>query len=112
MVPLRCQALSPEDFSSPLLGRIYGALLEAWNAGRPLSPAVLEGQLTPDEMGHLTSLLQKPESLAGADRSLPDYIGIIQDAAGKRRGDAQIDPLLAAKDKFKEKKGNVGKQND
>ena len=108
----RCQALSPEDFSSPLLGRIYGALLEAWNAGRPLSPAVLEGQLTPDEMGHLTSLLQKPESLAGADRSLPDYIGIIQDAAGKRRGDAQIDPLLAAKDKFKEKKGYGGKQHD
>ena len=62
-------------------------------------------------MGHLTALLQKPESLAAADKSLPDYIEIIRQSAAKRTGGPQEDPLLAAKDKFKEKKGYGGKRH-
>ena len=107
----RCQALSPEDFSSPLLARVYGAQLEADRQGRALHIALLEGQLSPEEMAHLTTLLQKPESLANAGQSLPDYIKIIHASAAKRRGDVQSDPLLAARDKYKEKKGYGGKQN-
>ena len=107
----RCGELPPEDFSSPLLGAVYRLQLDAEKEGRALSIASLEERLTPEEMGHLTTILQKPESLAAADRALPDYIRIIQESAAKRRGDADIDPLLAAKDKFKEKKGYGGKQN-
>ena len=65
---------------------------------------------TQEEMSHLTAVMQKPESLANADRSLPDYIRVILDCANKRRGDSQTDPLLAARDTFKEKKGYGGKQ--
>lgn len=107
----RCGGLSPEDFSSPLLGGCYQALLEARAQDRCFSPAVLEERFSPEEMGHLTTVLQKPESLSAAERSLPDYIRIIRESADKRRGVAQEDPLLAAKDKFKEKKGYGGKQN-
>jgi len=107
----RCAALSPEDFSSPLLAAVYRAQLEAEAEGRPLSIPSLEEHLAPEEMGHLTSLLQKPESLAGADRSLPDYIHIIQESAVKRRGGGEADPLLAAMHKNKEKKGYGGKQH-
>lgn len=106
-----CRELSPEDFSSPLLAEAYRLLLEAAAQGRPPSPAVWDERFSPEEMGHLTSVLQKPESLSAADRSLPDYIRIIHESADKRRGGAQEDPLLAAKDKFKEKKGYGGKQN-
>ena len=107
----RCGDLSPEDFSSPLLGKIYGEQLQAAREGRTLAPALLQEELTTEEMGHLTALLQKPESLAAADKSLPDYIEIIRRSAAKRTGGPQEDPLLAAKDKFKEKKGYGGKRH-
>ena len=107
----RCRDLSPEDFSSPLLSSVYQALLEAADQGRSLAITALEEQLSPAEMGHMTTLLQKPESLANADQSLPDYIRIIQESAARRRGDIPADPLLAARDKFKEKKGYGGKHN-
>jgi len=107
----RCGRLSPADFSAPLLGRIYQALQSAYAGGRTLSPAALADLLQPEEMSHLTALLQKPESLAGADRSLPDYISIILESANKRRWDFSDDPLLAAKNKYKDKKGYGGKRN-
>ena len=53
----------PEEFSSPLLGRIYG---ELWQRRGHASMAALAAVLTPEEMNHLTALLQKPESAANA----------------------------------------------
>lgn len=107
----RCRGLTPEDFSSPLLGKIYSRQLQAAGEGRALAPALLQEELEPEEMGHLTALLQKPESLAAADKSLPDYIEIIRQSAAKRAGGPQEDPLLAAREKFKEKKGYGGKRH-
>lgn len=107
----RCRELSPDDFSSPLLAEAYQLLLEAANQGRFPSPAMLEGHFSPEEMGHLTTVLQKPESPSAVDRALADYIRVIQESADKRRSGVPADPLLAAKDKFKEKKGYGGKQN-
>ena len=106
----RCGTLSADAFSSPFLGRVYGLLLEAHSQGHSASVASLAGVCTQGEMSHLTAVMQKPESLANADRSLPDYIRVILDCANKRRGDSQTDPLLAARDTFKEKKGYGGKQ--
>ena len=106
-----CRDLPPEDFSSPLLGEVYRLLREAAGEGRTPSPALLESRFSPEEMGHLTTVLQKPVSRASAERALADYIRVIRQEADKRRGGVQEDPLLAAKDKFKEKKGYGGKQN-
>lgn len=107
----RCRELSPDDFSSPLLAEAYQLLLESANQGRSPSPAMLEGHFSPEEMGHLTTVLQKPESPSAVDRALADYIRVIQESADKRRSGVPADLLLAAKDKFKEKKGYGGKQN-
>ncbi len=107
----RCGELKPEAFSSPFLGKVYGQLLKAWDEGRTLSAAALAGTCTPEEMGHLSSVLQKPEAPAHADRALADYIPVVLSSAEKRQGTADADPLLAAVEKFKkEKKGNGGKQ--
>ena len=104
--------LSETDFSSPLLGRIYTALWQRRQNGGSGSIAFLSGELNGDEMSHLTTLLQKPESTAGAQQALTDYIRIIREERDKRLGAAGIDPLAAAMDKFKEKKGYGGKRND
>ena len=100
--------LRPEEFSSPLLGRVFDRLWQLRQEGRPLSVAGLSGELSGEEMSHLTGVLQKPEATASAQRALADYIRIIREEAQKR--DAQGDPLLAAQEKYKEKKGYGGKQ--
>ena len=108
-----CRELAAEDFSAPFLGRIYQRLLEARAQRQALSLTALAGECTPEEMGHLTSVMHEPVDMGRADRALRDYIRVIKESADKRRGgDPSVDPLLAAKDKFKEKKGYGGKQND
>ena len=104
----QCRDLAPEAFSSPLLGRVYRWQREALDQGRPLSLALLAQECTPEEMGHLTAVAGKPESPANAEKSLADYIRVIRERARKRQG--EDDPLLAAMDRFKEKKGYGGKQ--
>ena len=89
-----------------LMGYLF--LFRAQGGGMSLT--ALSGACTAEEMSPLPTLLQKPESLANADKSLPDYIRVIKESAGRRRGETPADPLLAAQDRFKEKKGYGGKQ--
>lgn len=110
----KCRGLNPEDFSSPFLGRMYRLLMEARDEGRALTAAALAARCTPEEMSHLSGVLQKPESLAHADKALEDYIQIIRRSAEKRQGETPDDPLLAAVEKYKadkQRKGNGGKQS-
>ena len=93
--------LRPEEFSSPLLGKIYGAMWPQRYDRTGLS--ALTGELTGEEMSHLTTLLQKPESTANAPQALADYIRVIREEQAKRDGSG-IDPLLLAMETFKDKK--------
>ena len=108
----RLGGLTPEMFSSPALAEIYGALLRCRREGQPPGPAILAAQLEPEVMGHLASLLQKPEDPARREQAMADYIGVIRAEYDKRQGGGAIDPLLAAKDKFKNKMGYGGKHSD
>ena len=102
--------LQEADFSSPLLGKVFSLLWQAHLDGSDMSLSGLSGELTQDEMSHLTAILQKPESSANAAQALADYIRIIREEAGKRSQTPGIDPLLAAQEKYKDKKGYGGKQ--
>ena len=106
-----CETLQQDSFSVPLLGKIFALLRRSWQEGATLSPAAMQEHLSIEEMSHLTTFLQKPESLAEASRSLPDYINIIQESALRRIGSNDADPLAAAMDKSKDKKGYGGKHN-
>ena len=99
--------LREEEFSSPLLGRIYS---ELWRCRGGSSMAALSAALTPEEMSHLTTLLQKPESAANAPQALADYIRIIREECAKRSGRSAMDALAAARDTYKDKKGYGGKR--
>ncbi len=99
--------LREEEFSSPLLGRIYSQL---WRCRGGSSLAALSAVLTQEEMSHLTALLQKPESAANARQALADYICIIREEYAKRSGRSAIDALAAARDTYKDKKGYGGKR--
>jgi len=106
----RC-GLTPEEFSSPVLGKIYAQLLHSHITSQPSSPAALAAFLGPEIMEHLAALLQKPESMANSTQAMADYIEVIRMEYDKRRGGGDTDPLLAANDKFKNKKGYGGKQS-
>ena len=105
----KLRVLRPEEFSSPLLGKIYSLLCADRETGRPHSMAALGGILSPEEMSHFTAILQKPESVSGAEQALSDYIRIIREEADRQIGGDELDPLLAAQEKYKFKKGYGGK---
>ncbi|MCI6256549.1 MAG: DNA primase [Clostridiales bacterium] len=101
-------SLTAEQFSVPVLGKVYGLLQKRFREGRSTQLAALAGELTPEEMSHLAAILDRPEDLANSQQALRDYISIIQTEALKRTGENQMDPLLAAREKYREKKAYGG----
>ena len=96
--------LGEADFSSPLLGRVFTLLWQAKGEGRAAALPPLAAELTAEEMNHITAVCQRPESVRNGRQALADYIRVIQAEAAKRSG-AEMDPLLAAAEKHKDKKG-------
>ena len=99
-----------EEFSSPLLGRAFSLLHQAHREGRTVGLHILASELSGEEMSHITCISQQPESLRNGAKALSDYISIIQSEANKRAG-GDMDPLLAATEKYKNKKGTGGKHS-
>ncbi|MBR1660319.1 MAG: DNA primase [Oscillospiraceae bacterium] len=97
--------LAPEDFSSPLLGRLFALLREKAAMHSALSPAMLSGTFTPEEEAHLTAVLDKPEVLANGKRALSDYIDVIRSEQLTRSADTDLRALAASR---RNKKGNGG----
>ena len=102
--------LTAEEFSSPVLGEIYSGLLRCHDSGQQAT-AAMAACLRPEAMGLLAEILQKPVSMANRRQAMADYIAVIRSERDKLRSDGDVDPLLAAKDKFKKKMGYGGKQS-
>ena len=96
--------LRPEEFSSPLLGKAYALLLRRAEEGLSTQLSLLAGELTSEEMDHLTQVASAPESMANSRQSLADYIAVIRAEAIKRIGASGNDLLLAAQRSNLEKK--------
>ena len=103
--------LTAEEFSSPLLGKVFAALWRLRPCEQSRALAVLGGELTSEEMNHLTVIMQKPESMSNASQALADYIRIIREEHKRRQGAGQ-DLLALARDTYKDKKGYGGKQHE
>ena len=97
--------LQPEEFSSPMLGRLYTVLREKAAQHSSLSIAALGGSFSPEEVSHITALLQQPEVLHNGSQALNDYIGVIRSEHALR--DAPTD-LRAFAEKMKNKQNFGG----
>ena len=73
------RVVSPDDFSSPELGKIYGLCSALYNSGRTISIPALEGRLEPREMDLLASALRVNIPIDRRQQALEDYTQIIQD---------------------------------
>ena len=78
--------LEAEQFSSPLLGRVFTLLWQAREEGRPVTLTGVFEHLTPEEASHITAICQTPESAQNARQALADYIRIVQTESDKRAG--------------------------
>ena len=105
------EGLDPSQFSSPLLAKLYVLLRQRHSQGLNLQLGALSGSLEPEEMSHITGILEQPETRSNRSQALRDYLEIIQTEAAKRGG-AGLDPLLAARDKFREKKSYGGQPHE
>ena len=99
--------LPASDFSAPLLGRAYGQLRQRWQEGKPVSLAALDGVFTPEEMDHLSAVVQQPQPMHTAQAALDDYKQTI--LAQHRRADIHSGQDLAQlRDLLKQKKSYGG----
>ena len=104
----QAEGLEPEQFSSPLLGKVYRLLRQRWQQGLQVQLAGLAGQLSGEEMSHVASFADQPESAAHAGRALADYIAVIQSEAFRRSGLDDAALLRAAQQRYKENKSYGG----
>ncbi len=97
-----CAGLTGEQFSVPLLGRVYTQLQNRHNRGMDVSLAVLE-DMGAEEMSHLAGICQKQTGPVN-ETAFRDCMKIILEEQRSRTVSSD-DDLLAIRNKFKESKG-------
>ncbi len=94
--------LQPEDFSSELLGRVFGQLRRRYTQGLEVSAAVLE-ELNPEEMSHIIHIQYSHDSPVN-DQAFADCVRTVRDEH-QRSGVQSDDDMLLMQKKLREKKG-------
>ena len=97
--------LSPEEFSSPLLGKVYRQLKTRHEQGLDVSLGVL-ADLTAEEMSHVTHIYQRQEGPVN-ETALRDCVRIIK-AEHRAANVSTEDDLMALRERMKERKGIKG----
>ena len=97
--------LSPAEFSSPLLGKVYGQLRSRHEGGLEVSLAVLS-DLEPEEMSHIVGIVHRHEGPVN-EQVLGDCARVIR-AEHQKKSVSTDDDLLAMSRKLKERKGVKG----
>ena len=95
-------SLKPEEFSVPLLEKVFRQMLERYRQGLRVAPDVLT-DLSPEEMSHVAGILQRRQEPA-REQALSDCIRVIQNEHQAAMGSDPTD-LLALRDRLKERKG-------
>ena len=95
--------LEPEQFSSPYLGKIYGVLRRRLQEGRAIQLGMLEGELDREEIELLAEILRQPEALENGRNAMADYRAIL-DTEQMKKGASDEAALLAAREKYRQKK--------
>ncbi len=98
--------LAPEQLSVPLFQRVYAALRERHRSGAGVTLGALAGELSAEEMTHLSAVLNRDDQPVSED-ALRDYISLIQQEAARRSG-TDGEALLQMAQRMKEQKGYGG----
>ena len=102
----KAESLSAETFSVPFFGRVFDYWRQRWRDDLPVTAAGLEGILSPEELTHLTSVLQKQDSPV-SDEAFEDCRRIVLEESA-RDVVSDADTLRAMQQSLKKKKGYGG----
>jgi len=94
--------LQEKDFSVPLLGRVYGQMVQRHKQGLEVGLGVLS-DLEPEEMSHIAGITQRQQGPVN-ETAFRDCVRIIRTAAGAKQVTTN-DDLMALRNKLKESKG-------
>ena len=95
-----------EQFSVPMFGRVFDALRQLWQRDLSVSPSALADLLTPAEMSHLTSVLQKQDAPL-SDHAFEDCLRIIWEEYRKANV-SDTNDLRAMQERLRKRKGYGG----
>ncbi len=98
----RIGMLTPQCFSSQLLGKVFAQMLSRHGQGLEVSTAVLE-DLSSEEMSHIAYICQRQQGPVD-EQAFADCIRTVLDEHEKQSVDSQ-DKLMALRNKMKESKG-------
>lgn len=102
----RAEGLNAEQFSVPMFAKSFEALRERWKEDLPVNASALSELLTPAEMSHITSILQKPDAPV-SDTAFDDCLAVIHDESRRAAASSPAD-ILAMQKSLREKKGYGG----
>mgnify|MGYP004606664617 CR=1 FL=1 len=102
-----CEKISPDDFSSELLGKIFRTAAEQYNDGRLLTVGGFEGVLDEDELSLLTEIITRPVNPGNRIKAVQDCIETILEQKEKRAGGGK-DMLSRLSQTYREKQGLGG----
>ena len=97
-----CSGLLPEQFSVPMLGRVYGQMQKRHQQGMEVSFGVL-ADLTAEESAHLAGICQKQTGIVN-ETAFRDCVKTVL-SENRSREVRSDDDLLALRNKLKESKG-------
>ena len=97
--------LTGEQFSSALLGKVYGQLCARYRQGLEVSVSVLS-ELDAEEMSHIVGIVQRHQGPVN-EVALNDCVRIIQKEYQGTQVDS-VDDLMAYRNRLKESKGVKG----
>ena len=78
------ERLRPEDFTAPVLAKIYARALELDRQGAPIAVSGYEGYLDDGELTLLSGILSRPPVLERRQQALDDYIKIMDERRAQR----------------------------
>lgn len=78
------ERLRPEDFTAPVLAKIYARALELDRQGAPVAVSGYEGYLDDGELALLSGILSRPPVLERRQQALDDYIKIMDERRAQR----------------------------
>ena len=103
----RANNLGMEHFSVPMFGRAFDALRHRWKNDLSVAPSALPDLLTPEEMAHLTAVLQKQDTPL-TDEAFDDCVRTILEEYRIANVSGE-DDLKAMQESLRRKKGYGGK---
>jgi len=107
----KMDGLTGAEFSDALLGRVFDLLSRRAEEGLSTRLAALAGELSGEEMGHLTKVAEKPEDVSRSDQSIRDYISVIRGAGVRTKkgpggpGDEEL--MAFRKNKLEQQKARM-----